>query len=110
VTLAILRRYSPTVAPSFAAAIEAPDDDGRGSGAQGQYAAAVVDLDLLTSGEAPRGGFPEDCLIGRLRAALWGERSGGFIVGIAPAVHTIATNAQEAQHWTKTGIDAVLQR
>ncbi len=106
---AVLRRYSsPAVVADFAAAIETATAAGHEGGVEGQYAAAVVDLDLLAATEAATGGSANDRAIGQLRAALWGRGGCGVIVGIAPATHATTAQVQEALCWT--GIDAVLQR
>ena len=108
VICAILRRYGLTVVTDFAAAIETAAAAGHEDGTEGQYAATVVDLDLLACMEAPTSSCDKDKVIQQLRAALWGEGAGGIIVGIAPAAHATAAQAQVAQ--SCMGIDAVLQR
>ncbi len=108
VICALLRKYNPTVAADFTAAIETAAVAGCGSGAGGGFAAAVVDLDLVAATDTTRGGCGEGGPIGKLRVALWGEGGGGIIVGIAPALHATAVQAQEAQHWME--VDSVLQR
>ncbi len=110
VTSALLRRYSPVVAADFSAAIETAAAAGRGSDAEGRYAAAVVDLDLVSATDTS-GGCGKEGIIELLRAALWDDGEVGVIVGIATSSHAKAAKDHTLQCSTPVkGIDAVLQR
>jgi hypothetical protein len=114
VTSALLRRYSSavtTVAADFNSAIEAAAEARRIGGGGSQFAAAVVDLDLVPATETTDCSYGKDGLIGRLRTALWSEGAVGVVVGIAPAARATTALAQDEKHWMSVpGIDKVLQR
>jgi hypothetical protein len=113
VVSALLRRFSPTVVPDFAAANETAVAAVGGGGEEEAFSAVVVDLELVAAASTAAGGSEsaEDGSILRLRTALWGEARSGVVVGIAPAGHATAAQGPEALGWTQAaGIDKVLQR